>query len=286
MARKIEIRIFPETTESSRYHAYPVWRLVVLIMAVLLSITGFLVFDPFSILKKWTDVSLYRMYTQNKNLEKTLSQLQEKSEEARQRLEDNARLRESVVRAAGIPESADKPSEKMETPSFFSTGIGPARNMKRIREAHRNIRAFLDSLRKDTSKARSLPLIYPLRRHSMITARFGLIHDQHTGDDLPHYGTDFTSTEGDTIIAPGDGTIKSIYTDKGFGLCLLLAHSDQVETFYAHLLSSLVRSGQKVTRGQPIALLGSSGRSAGPHLHYEVRVQGHPVNPEDYFLTP
>jgi murein DD-endopeptidase MepM/ murein hydrolase activator NlpD len=287
MARKVEVQVFPETTSPPRYHAYSLWQIAAVGFAVFFAVLGFLVIDPFSIVKKWTDVSLFRMYSQNKDLLKTLNQLQDQSERAKAEIEESRKIREEVTKSAGIPLTEPKVLLDPEPTVENSFGaIGPARNMQRIRFGHASIKRFLDSLKSNASYAKSLPLIHPMKRHAMVTGRFALAYDPHTGSDLPHRGVDYASFEGDTVIAPGGGMVASIVNDKGFGLCMTIVHNERTETFYAHLNMALVGPGQSVSRGQPIALVGKSGRSAGPHLHYELHIMGQPVNPEDYYIAP
>lgn len=286
MARKVEVQVFKQTTQPPRYHSYSILQIAAVLFAIAMSIVGFLVIDPVSILKKWTDVSLFRLYSQNKELQKTVRQIEEQTEFAQQRMSHTDSIRQSVILTAGLPKDEPAIAEVEEEAPEEIGSIGPARNMKKIREAHRKFRHLLSSLEENPQFARTLPLIYPLKHHEMVTGRFGLMHDQNTGNDLPHRGIDWAAPDGDTVIAPGAGMVASIYSDKGFGLCLTIVHNERTETFYAHLSGTLVHLGQSVSRGQPIALVGRSGRTAGPHLHYEVHLREHPVNPEDYFLTP
>nr|WP_256260895.1 peptidoglycan DD-metalloendopeptidase family protein [Shewanella sp. NIFS-20-20] len=99
-----------------------------------------------------------------------------------------------------------------------------------------------------------------------------------TGRLAPHNGTDFATPTGTQVIAPGDG-IVSLVTDHRFaGKYIVIDHGNQYRTRYLHLSKSLVRKGQRVTRGQPIALTGNTGRTTGPHLHYEFHINGRAVN--------
>ncbi|MGZ5429346.1 MAG: M23 family metallopeptidase, partial [Thermoanaerobaculia bacterium] len=87
------------------------------------------------------------------------------------------------------------------------------------------------------------------------------------------------------VVAPASGTVVRVGWDKGFGRFLEIAHGYGVTTLYGHLQTPRVAEGQRVKRGDPVALVGSTGRSTGPHLHYEVHTDGKPVNPLDYVLT-
>ncbi len=97
-----------------------------------------------------------------------------------------------------------------------------------------------------------------------------------------HAGTDFAGPIGTPIYATADGVISHAGWSSGYGRLIKIRHDFGIETRYAHLNSMDVRVGQRVSRGERIGAMGNSGRSTGPHLHYEVRVNGNPVNPMIY----
>ncbi|WOT07014.1 peptidoglycan DD-metalloendopeptidase family protein [Shewanella sp. DAU334] len=120
----------------------------------------------------------------------------------------------------------------------------------------------------------------PLARNYRISSRFNP-HRHHpvTGRTSPHNGTDFATPIGTKIIAPGDGVV-SLVTDHRFaGKYVVIDHGNKYRTRYLHLSKSLVHKGQRVSRGQVIALSGNTGRITGPHLHYEFHINGRAVNP-------
>ncbi|MCL1937794.1 MAG: peptidoglycan DD-metalloendopeptidase family protein [Candidatus Azobacteroides sp.] len=97
-----------------------------------------------------------------------------------------------------------------------------------------------------------------------------------------HYGTDLKLQMGDTIYAAFDGKVRvKQYEGKGYGYHLVLRHPNGLETVYGHLSGYLVGQNENVYAGQPIALGGSTGRSTGPHLHFEFRFLGQPINPSE-----
>jgi murein DD-endopeptidase MepM/ murein hydrolase activator NlpD len=95
----------------------------------------------------------------------------------------------------------------------------------------------------------------------------------------PHLGVDVAAQRGTNITAPAPGRVTFVGRKFGFGLVLEIQHSNGVTTRYAHCGSALVAEGAHVERGTPIATVGTSGLSTGPHLHYEVLVNGHQVDP-------
>jgi murein DD-endopeptidase MepM/ murein hydrolase activator NlpD len=100
-----------------------------------------------------------------------------------------------------------------------------------------------------------------------------------------HEGMDISNRVGTPVITPADGIISDIGNDWIFGKILVISHGFGITTRYAHLNKVLVRIGQKVKRGDKIAEVGTSGRTTGPHLHYEVRLNGVPANPMRYILN-
>lgn len=99
-----------------------------------------------------------------------------------------------------------------------------------------------------------------------------------------HYGVDIKLHTGDTIRSVWDGVVRVVsYDRRGYGNYLVVRHLNGLETVYGHLSRRLVKPGQYVKAGECIGLGGSTGRSTGPHLHFEVRYEGNPINPEELF---
>ena len=95
---------------------------------------------------------------------------------------------------------------------------------------------------------------------------------------------DFSANIGTPIYATGDGVIKKAGWESGYGKLIIINHGFGYETWYAHLNDYDVRVGQKVKRGEVIGKVGNTGKSTGPHLHYEVQVKGKVVNPVNYYF--
>ena len=119
----------------------------------------------------------------------------------------------------------------------------------------------------------------------LLTSGFGLRTDPYTDQRVMHKGIDLAAANGADVIAPADGLV--IYAGnrgQGYGKTVVLDHGFGVQTHYAHLSVFKVQLGEKVTRGQVIAGVGNTGRSTGAHLHYEVRFNGIPQDPEKFML--
>ncbi|MHB8800441.1 MAG: peptidoglycan DD-metalloendopeptidase family protein [Thermoanaerobaculia bacterium] len=119
----------------------------------------------------------------------------------------------------------------------------------------------------------------------VLTAGFGLRADPFTGRPDFHAGIDISSPKGSRIVAPASGTVVRVGWDRGYGRVVEIAHGFGIRTLFAHMEAPRVAEGQRVRRGDLVGLVGSTGRSTGPHLHYEVQVAGKPVNPLDYVLN-
>ncbi|MDP8305202.1 MAG: M23 family metallopeptidase [Candidatus Chlorobium antarcticum] len=117
-----------------------------------------------------------------------------------------------------------------------------------------------------------------------ITSSFGPRTHPIFKSRMFHTGIDFSAPKGSQVEATGDGTVAWSGYDKGYGQKVIINHGYGFSTLYAHLSKSLVRMGQRVRRGEVIALVGSTGISTGPHLHYEVMRRQERVDPAAYFF--
>ncbi len=126
------------------------------------------------------------------------------------------------------------------------------------------------------------PSILPAR--GWLTSRFGYRSDPFTGKPTMHSGLDIAAMHGTPVVAASSGIVSYVGYEAGYGKIVTIDHGYGVSTRYAHNSELFVKVGQKVKRREKIAAVGSTGRSSGPHLHYEVRVEGVPVDPENYIL--
>jgi murein DD-endopeptidase MepM/ murein hydrolase activator NlpD len=126
------------------------------------------------------------------------------------------------------------------------------------------------------------PVVAPVI--GVITDGFGPRLDPITGRPAFHEGLDLSVGIGTTVTAPADGVVVFANREAGLGRMLKVSHGYGYTTIYGHLERFLVKEGAKVTRGQPIGKVGMSGRTTGPHLHYEVWKDGEKQNPLHYIL--
>jgi murein DD-endopeptidase MepM/ murein hydrolase activator NlpD len=132
----------------------------------------------------------------------------------------------------------------------------------------------------------AIPAIQPVRNENLksMVSGFGYRTDPFTKARKMHEGMDFTAKTGTPIYATGDGVVeRADNTASGFGNHIVIRHGFGYETLYAHLSRYKCRAGQRIKRGDIIGYVGSTGRSEGPHLHYEVHKNGKVVNPLNFY---
>ncbi len=138
----------------------------------------------------------------------------------------------------------------------------------------------------------SIPAIQPVANKDLkrMASGYGYRIDPIYKTPRMHWGMDFTAPRGTEIYATGDGKVEMVkHSNRGYGRHLVINHGYGYKTLYAHMSRIKVRKGQTVKRGQIIGYVGNSGKSVGPHLHYEVLKDGNKVNPVNYYyndLTP
>ena len=169
-----------------------------------------------------------------------------------------------VTPAAELPLDVDRLIARANTlsASFATVSTTLSRNSERM-SATPSIMPTTGWLSSEFSRARFHPILHLAR---------------------PHEGIDLAAPYGAPVVAPAAGRVMRISHQTGYGLVLEIEHGNGIETKYAHLSKVVVQEGQQVTRGQPIAAVGNSGLSTGPHLHYEVHVNGKVVDPLTYVL--
>jgi murein DD-endopeptidase MepM/ murein hydrolase activator NlpD len=130
----------------------------------------------------------------------------------------------------------------------------------------------------------AIPSAFPVE-HLAFTSNYGVRTDPFRGTAAMHAGVDIPGPVGTPIYATADGIVDRAERAGGYGNMVEINHGKGIQTRYGHLSKILVAPFTRVHRGQLIALMGSTGRSTGPHLHYEVRIDGHAVNPVPFLQT-
>ena len=160
---------------------------------------------------------------------------------------------------------ADGPGLGLEASLAGSLGLEP--------EAHP-----LSALPHGALHHRAWPAQHPV--DGIVTSRFGHRADPIHGGHRMHKGMDIAAEKGSAVRAVRDGIVRSAGTRSGYGKVVVVDHGDGLQTLYAHCDSLQVQAGARVHAGQAIATVGDTGRATGPHLHFEVRLEGAAVNPE------
>lgn len=142
---------------------------------------------------------------------------------------------------------------------------------------------ILRSMRANRSLLASLPSIWPTE--GFITSRFGSRPSPFTSQAETHKGMDISNKPGTPIYATAQGVVSMAGSDGAYGISAQVQHGGGIVTKFAHMQRVLVKEGQQVQRGDLIGHMGNTGRSTGPHLHYEVRLNGVSVNPMRYILN-
>ncbi|HTT66963.1 MAG TPA: M23 family metallopeptidase [Gemmatimonadales bacterium] len=140
-----------------------------------------------------------------------------------------------------------------------------------------------ESLAAHHMELEATPTIMPTA--GFLSSRFAAIrYHPILHENLPHEGIDIAAPYGTRIVAPAEGRVIQVGWQEGYGLMVVLDHGFGLETRYAHMSRTAAAEGQILRRGDLLGFVGSTGLSTGPHLHYEVRVNGRPVDPLKYIL--
>ena len=151
----------------------------------------------------------------------------------------------------------------------------------RLSERERQMRVLEDLLMASRMQNEVMPSGWPVL-NGFISSLFGYRTDPFSGRGAFHEGIDFAGAEGSSVIAVGAGVISFAGERNGYGSVVEVNHGNGYVTRYGHNSAVLVKAGDTVRKGQRLALMGSTGRSTGPHVHFEVLLNGSPVNPSQY----
>ena len=144
-----------------------------------------------------------------------------------------------------------------------------------------NIKEKIQYLNFLESFLNTIPISKPMNNY-YLTSKFGLRTDPFTKTMKNHRGLDMAGNFGASVLATSDGVVEKVSSSKGFGNAVIVNHGNEIKTIYAHLKQSVVKVGDKVKRGDQVGVQGNSGRSTGPHLHYEIKINNVSVNPLNF----
>ena len=138
--------------------------------------------------------------------------------------------------------------------------------------------------RQELVRLQHMPMAAPLADMHGLSSSYGVRVDPFTHTLARHEGIDISASAGTPILATASGVVARVATDSAYGHMVDIDHGNGYLTRYAHAQAITVKPGVRVQRGTPLGLVGSTGRSTAPHLHYEVRLNNHPQNPMEYGL--
>jgi murein DD-endopeptidase MepM/ murein hydrolase activator NlpD len=200
-------------------------------------------------------------------LEREKLEKQELLEKTALRLNERSRIIESVMSRIGVDVKVGKTTANSGGPFIAIDEKYSERLLNRSDN-------YIKTIKK-------MPLGYPMS--GKITSGFGRRSDPLNNKPAFHAGIDIKGVIGRKIEATADGTVeKSSYEKRGLGNYVILRHGNGYKTVFGHMSKRLVKKGDKIRRGQTVGLMGNTGRSTGPHLHYEVRYKGKSINPKKY----
>lgn len=194
------------------------------------------------------------------------------------------RNREQLTQLWGRIQSVEQDARRLAPPAITEGEGGPDEaeitdsfNEPTSDALYAKIRALEENLRDRAS----IPSIFPLI--GKINNEFGWRNNPFGGGGMEnHPGMDIDGDKGDVVISPAEGVVVKTGWQGGYGNMVEISHGNNLTTRYGHLSQIGVEIGQPVTRGQEIGRVGSTGRSTGPHLHYEVRQDDQPIDPRGY----
>jgi murein DD-endopeptidase MepM/ murein hydrolase activator NlpD len=281
--KKLQVHIYSKGTDKPESYSIPVRVIGGWLFGLAIIILGFAFWLPDNMINL-KNFRVLEIAKEQKTMQLMANKLEKQISEANSQIKNSRSLREKINQLAGLPIDTANPEKKSTRKN--SKGKKIFADLERIKKSQETFKKLRDTLLADEPYAKSLPLLHPLKQHQNITSKFGRLQDPITRRVLSHRGLDFAISEGDTVIATGDGVVDGIINQRfGFGTTLEMQHSPRIKTVYSHLQSVLVQNGKPVKKGQAVALAGKSGSVLWPVLHYEVRFDNQPINPEDYFIT-
>lgn len=186
---------------------------------------------------------------------------------------------EAVISYAG-EEGVQKDSVENKNLGQLSTNLDEL--LSKVENQYSTNKAILAYLNQKEHLKNFIPSIAPVNGWFM--RGFGYCLDPFTGTVKMHEGIDIAAPIGTPIFVTANGVVKKVQNTKDFGIIIEVNHNQDFITIYAHCQNPRVNNGQSVKRGDIIGYVGASGKTTGPHLHYEIRISGVPVDPLDYII--
>ena len=301
MAKRYTVLVIPQGAHRVRRFSLPriIIPLVALLVLASLGTAGYW-FHKYSVLKGDMP-DLAKMQDQNQRQDARITHFQNNIEAFKEQLKKiksfNHRLRIMAnLEKPGTPEDAFGVGGPEGHAAGTGVKLSHSRDERRIQALQRDLNLLKASVEAERQIQRELakflserhsvlastPSIWPVR--GWVTSGFGRRISPFTGKRQHHSGLDISTRRGTPIKAPAAGVVTFVGREGSYGKLLVINHGHGLVTRYGHLHRYKVKVGDKVKRGDIIATVGNSGRSTGPHLHYEVLMSGVPTNPRYYIL--
>lgn len=283
-SRHFTLMIIPASGERVRRLVVPRWMLVTCMVVFSLSMSiAVYVASDYTVLNS-NQIELMRLQAENSDQRQEFQRLAMDFSDIRQELvvlaENDARIRlladlenstsDVPVGIGGAPEA-----EELNNISELQQQINSMRlAIDMRRQSQEEIRSLLNDQQSLTG---STPQGWPTK--GWVTSYFGMRKSPYTGRLKKHEGLDIAANTGTPVITTADGVVARVETSSGYGKTVVIDHGYGYRTLYAHNSKFLVKRGQKVSRGDKIAEVGNTGRSTGPHVHYEILLNGVTIDP-------
>jgi murein DD-endopeptidase MepM/ murein hydrolase activator NlpD len=191
--------------------------------------------------------------------------------------------KDKVAALTGIEAGVDKPDGRPAA-SEGNVEQDPAALLAHVAGRESGVTAFAARGADKKNPFEYIPVCKPVQADASISARFGKVRDPFTGETKPHLGVDLAAPPGTAVVATASGSVVRIGNDEVWGKRITVDHGGGITTVYAHLGGVKTALGRRVKRGDAIGVIGSSGLTTGPHVHYEIWKNGTAIDPETCFF--
>lgn len=282
MKKRYKLILIP--SENGRIRHYQIRRSLLVsalgVSALVIGSLGFLVYSYYNIRIDREELQQLRATNniQRQELKRLAFDLRDVQLEMMSLAESEARVRQlaefqtpddTPVAIGGLPEETGETVDELQRQ--INQLMVDIEMRRRSQEDVRNL------LNDQVSLSRATPKGWPTK--GWVTSYFGMRKSPFTGRRVMHEGLDIAANTGTPIFATADGIVARVEYSRSYGKTLVVDHGYGYRTIFGHNSKILVKSGQRIKRGDRIALVGNTGQSTGPHLHYELRLNGVPIDP-------
>ena len=290
MEKSNRIQLIVVKDELANYRRFSVSKRVIVTVGTIFAV--FLLF--LSVFSIYAASKLMELSKSEGNLRDEISRLELELSQAKK---ENAELKETVAKLKiERKETVEELAKRLEIINSLMKKVGLKVDTsegeggtaiplsKLLNDVDVDLSSLIPQVDRMIKEFKTVPIGYPT--YGRITSPFGLRINPVTGRPEFHLGVDIANRWGTPVRTPADGRVVKAGYCGLMGRCVEIDHGNGIETYYGHLSKILVHRGEKVKRGEIIGLMGSSGRSTGPHLHYAIRFRGKIVNPKIFLEAP